>query len=78
MTLATLSERTSLAEALPKAGIAFRGRTGDGLFFANVLSNGQPDLLTLHTGRPPTSGEKWILSQWIRDRPPAETGAARG
>ena len=55
----------------PKAGISFRGRTGDALFFANVTPDGRPDPLTLHAGKPPSSGEKWILSQWIRDRPPA-------
>lgn len=55
----------------PKAGISVRGRTGDGLFFANVTPDGRPDPLTEHAGRPPTSGEKWILSQWIRDRAPA-------
>ena len=58
----------------PKADISFRGRTGDGLFFANVTRDGRPDPLTLHAGRSPTRGEKWILSQWIRDRPPAGTG----
>ena len=55
----------------PAAGLSFRGRTGDALFFANVTRDGRPDPLTLHAGRPPTSGEKWILSQWIRERPPA-------
>ena len=54
----------------PRAGIAFRGRTGDALFFANVTPDGRPDPLTMHAGRPPTRGEKWIFSQWIRDRPP--------
>jgi hypothetical protein len=60
----------------PKAGLSFRGRTGDALFFANVTRDGRPDPLTLHAGRSPTSGEKWILSQWIRDRPPSESPAA--
>jgi hypothetical protein len=55
----------------PAAGLSFRGRTGDALFFANVTREGQLDPLSLHAGRPPASGEKWILSQWIRDRPPA-------
>jgi prolyl 4-hydroxylase len=54
----------------PKAGITYRGRAGDALFFANVTRDGRPDPLTIHAGRPPTKGEKWILSQWIRDRPP--------
>jgi hypothetical protein len=54
----------------PKAGLSFRGRTGDALFFTNVTRDGRADPLTLHAGRPPTRGEKWVFSQWIRDRPP--------
>ena len=54
----------------PKAGISHRGSAGDALFFANVTQDGAPDPLTLHAGCPPTSGEKWIFSQWIRDRSP--------
>jgi prolyl 4-hydroxylase len=52
----------------PKAGIRFRGTTGDAIFWANVGTDGEPDLASVHTGRPPSSGEKWVLSQWIRDR----------
>lgn len=59
----------------PSAGISWRGRTGDALFFANVTPDGQPDPLTLHAGRPPTRGEKWIFSQWIRDRAPEPKGS---
>ena len=54
----------------PRAGISNRGDTGDALFFTNVTRDGRPDPLTLHAGLPPTRGEKWILSQWIRDRTP--------
>lgn len=54
----------------PKAGISYRSRAGDALFFTNVTRDGRPDPLTLHAGKPPTRGEKWILSQWIRDRTP--------
>jgi hypothetical protein len=52
----------------PRAGIRYRGRTGDAIFWANVDDNGQPEQLSYHAGRPPLSGEKWILSQWLRDR----------
>lgn len=52
----------------PSAGIAWRGRTGDGLAFANVTPDDRPDPMTLHAGRPPTRGEKWIFSQWIRNQ----------
>jgi len=50
------------------AGLRFKGRTGDAIFWANVDAQRRPDPLTRHAGLPPTSGEKWILSQWIRDR----------
>jgi len=61
----------------PKAGISWRGRTGDALAFSNVTRDGQPDPMTLHAGRPPTRGEKWIFSQWVRDRAPPSGGSAR-
>lgn len=57
--------------AFPRAQLSFRGNAGDALFIANVERNGQPDPLTLHAGTPPTSGEKWIFSQWILDKAPA-------
>ena len=53
----------------PKAGVKFRGRTGEALFFDNVLPDGSGNLKTLHAGLAPIRGEKWLLSQWIRDRP---------
>lgn len=61
----------------PRADITVRGAAGDALFFANITRDGKPDPLTTHAGRPPTSGEKWIMSQWIRDRSPGApaTGA---
>ncbi|HMC92960.1 MAG TPA: 2OG-Fe(II) oxygenase, partial [Allosphingosinicella sp.] len=57
--------------AFPRAGLSHRGRKGDALLFANVdAATRAPDPLTLHAGMPPTRGEKWIFSQWIRDRSP--------
>lgn len=46
----------------------FRGGVGDALLWRNVSENGAPDLLTTHAGVSPTSGEKWLLSQFIRDK----------
>ena len=54
----------------PSIGLRYRGRRGDALLFANVDLGGNPDRRTLHVGRAPTRGEKWLLSQWIRDRTP--------
>ena len=39
---------------------------GGALFFMNVDASGAPDRRTLHAGLAPISGEKWLLSQWIR------------
>jgi prolyl 4-hydroxylase len=47
----------------------FRCPTGGALFFLNVDPSAEPDRRTLHAGLAPTSGEKWLLSQWIRGRP---------
>ena len=55
----------------PAIGLSHRGAKGDALFFANIDPAGAPDRQTLHAGRPPSRGQKWILSQWIRNRTPA-------
>lgn len=54
--------------AFPRLDFKFKGNTGDALAFANVDPSGAPDPRTLHAGLAPTSGEKWLLSQWIRNR----------
>ncbi len=51
-----------------KAGFRNKGGMGDGIFFAN-LKDGKTDRMSLHAGRPIVSGEKYLLSQWIHDRP---------
>ena len=53
----------------PDAGVKYRGNTGDAIVFANVRPDGSPDFNTRHAGLPPTSGRKWVLSQWIRTKP---------
>jgi hypothetical protein len=52
----------------PLLGFQHKGAAGDALMFANLDTAGAPDRRTLHAGLPPASGEKWLLSQWIRDR----------
>jgi hypothetical protein len=54
----------------PSLGFNYRGGIGDAIVFASVDPDGRPSPLTLHAGLPPASGEKWIFSQWVRDRPP--------
>jgi hypothetical protein len=52
----------------PRIGVKFRGRVGEALVFENVHANGVGDMNTVHTGLPPTQGEKWLLSQWMRSK----------
>ena len=52
----------------PRIGVRHVGQRGEGLLFVNTLPDGQANLRTLHSGEPPTRGEKWVFSQFIRDR----------
>ena len=61
----------------PELGLRHRGGRGDALVFFNVDEQGRPDPRTLHAGLPPTSGEKWALSQWCHDRPVPGLGDPR-
>ena len=56
--------------AFEAGGLRHRGRKGDALLWANTLPDGSIDRRTLHAGLPPTRGEKWVLSQWLRGRAP--------
>lgn len=49
--------------------LKLKGQTGDAIYFANVGPDGAGDPESLHAGLPPTRGEKWLLSQWVHDRP---------
>lgn len=53
----------------PALGWRFKGKTGDALFFWNVDHDGAPDRRLAHAGLPPTRGQKWLFSQWVRARP---------
>lgn len=53
----------------PRLGVSHKGRGGEGFFFVNAFADGRPDVRTLHAGRAPSSGEKWIVSQFIKSQP---------
>ena len=53
----------------PRLDWRFKGATGDALLFWNTSPTGALEQNSLHAGLPPTSGEKWIYSKWVRDRP---------
>ncbi len=54
--------------AFPRLGIDHKGTRGEAVYFVNS-GNGRADTRTLHAGRPTAGGEKWIVSQFVRDRP---------
>ena len=49
----------------PELGIVHRGNAGGALYFINAHPDLTPNRQMLHTGSPPTQGEKWIVSQFI-------------
>lgn len=53
--------------AFPRLDLSHKGSRGEGMFFVNA-EHGRADTRTLHAGRTPVGGEKWIVSQFIRDR----------
>jgi prolyl 4-hydroxylase len=47
-----------------------KGAAGDAFLFHNCdAATGTPDRATLHAGLPVTSGQKWLLSKWLRAKP---------
>jgi prolyl 4-hydroxylase len=52
----------------PGLAMRYKGASGDALYFTNLDPAGTPDSRTLHAGLPPTRGEKWLFSQWVRNR----------
>jgi hypothetical protein len=53
----------------PDLGIRHRGSKGEALYFSNVAESGAPDPRTVHAGSRVTIGDKWLLTQWIRNKP---------
>ena len=53
--------------AFPRLDLSHKGSRGEGIFFVNS-EHGRADTRTLHAGRTPVGGEKWIVSQFVRDR----------
>lgn len=49
----------------PELGIVHRGTGGEGLYFINAYPDLTPDRRMLHTGSPPSAGEKWIVTQFV-------------
>jgi len=53
----------------PQPGLSLSPARGMGVYFAYGNALGQLDPRSLHAGQPVAGGEKWIVTQWVRDRP---------
>jgi prolyl 4-hydroxylase len=52
----------------PDAGLSVAARQGGAVYFRYVNGQRQLDPLTLHGGAPVLSGDKWIMTKWMRER----------
>jgi prolyl 4-hydroxylase len=55
--------------AFPHAGLSVCPRRGNAVYFEYCNARGQVDAASLHAGAPVTSGEKWVVTDWMRERP---------
>ncbi|KAH8384251.1 hypothetical protein KR200_009502 [Drosophila serrata] len=56
------------ATAFTKAGYVVYPRAGTALFWHNLDTEGNGDLLTRHTACTVISGSKWVMTEWIKER----------
>lgn len=52
----------------PRIDFSYVPRRGQALYFEYTTADGSLDPLSLHGGAPVLSGEKWILTKWMRER----------
>jgi hypothetical protein len=52
----------------PGLGLRYHGAKRGGIYFTNALADGTADLRMVHAGLPPKNNEKWLMSQFIRNR----------
>lgn len=52
----------------PKLNWKYKGKVGEAIVFDNVETDGGLIIDSLHAGSPTLSGEKWLLSKWLKDK----------
>jgi prolyl 4-hydroxylase len=57
------------ATAFPRIGLDVAPVKGNAVYFSYLLPEGKLDERTLHAGLPVETGEKWIATKWLRERP---------
>lgn len=54
--------------SFPKLDVSNKGDVGDAIYFVNIDDGSAPNMDTLHSGNPTTEGEKWIVTQFVREK----------
>lgn len=57
------------ATVFPEIGFEVRPAPGRAVYFTYLSDDGAFDPRSLHGGAPVDAGEKWIITQWCRERP---------
>jgi len=57
------------ATVFPEVGLEVRPLPGRAVYFTYLGADGTVDPMSLHGGAPVHEGEKWIVTQWCRERP---------
>jgi prolyl 4-hydroxylase len=55
--------------SFPSLNLSIAPRTGRLVLWNNMDARGAPNALTLHSGDPVTSGDKYVLTKWFREGP---------
>lgn len=53
----------------PQLGLSIHPKKGSALWFGYLGDDGVPDMRSEHAGLPVLSGEKWIMTKWLRQKP---------
>jgi len=62
----------------PEAGWAVSPQRGNAVYFEYCNSLGEVDHASLHASNAVASGEKWVATKWMRQRPFVSAGQAQG
>ncbi|KAH8381622.1 hypothetical protein KR093_009546 [Drosophila rubida] len=65
------------ATVFPKLQQAFSPQAGMAVYWLNLHDDGTPNNQTLHAACPVLVGSKWVMTQWIEERPQLHTRPCR-
>lgn len=57
------------ATRFPSVNLEVRPKAGMAIYFADLLSTGEPDRLSLHASTPVVTETKYLATKWLREKP---------